>query len=270
MVLATLAFSSWWLTHTILDTSRTERVTRAVLDDVPMRSYIAGKLAPVVSQAVGAMSLNTAIDTSPGPPSASSAPTAPADTSALEDRLVTVLNDPSVRSQLEGFIVEVHRGLLGEDQGPAVLDKSTVNVLVAAAVPTMTSQDLAKLPPVSVDVPSQPLLHAGSRFLQGRFWQFGLGAIALLALAIGVSRDRRSAVKLIGKWLLGISLGHLVVMWIIPVIIVPRLSDSPWTSLIEHVARAFAGGVVVGLTVLVIAGLACLLVDRLIPQPANS
>ncbi len=256
MILATLAFASWWTSHTILDTSRTRRVTTTVLEDADLRRYVAKEIAPVVVRAVGTPSLSTA--------TGANAANAAAAT-LLTDRLTAVLDRPEIRVQLETFVVDAHQRLIGEGSGPVTLDKATVDALVTAAVPTMKPADLAKIPPVKVAVPQYGALSASRNALARRFPLFALGAIVLLTLAILASRDRRGSVKLVGQWLVGISVAHLFVLWIVPVMIVPRVSHSPWASLVAGVARALNAGIVTGLALLAAAGIVLLFADRFLP-----
>jgi hypothetical protein len=86
----------------------------------------------------------------------------------------------------------------------------------------------------------------------------------------GDDTDRHGTIKLIGKWLLGISAAHLLVLWILPVMVVPQLSNSPRVSLVASLARALNAGIVSGLVVLVVAGVACLLVDLLVPATGDT
>ncbi len=261
MLLAGLAFASWWTSHTILDTARTRRVTDAVLSSVEVRHYVAKAIAPIATDAVGAPTLNAATAT---PPATGPAATVAA-TDALEQRLGAVLDRPYIRAKLDQFVVDAHELLIGQTTAPAVLDQATVATLVHAAVPNLGLADLAKLPPVRIAVPHYGALSTGRKALKGRTLLYALGAIVLLAIALAISRDRHSTVKLIGKWLLGISVAHLLVLWVVPVLVVPQLSNSPWASLIGSVARALNAGIVVGLVVLAAAGVACLFVDLFVP-----
>jgi len=90
----------------------------------------------------------------------------------------------------------------------------------------------------------------------------------LVVAAVVFSRNRRDTVKLVGRWLVGISVGHLLVLYVLPVYVVPRVTKNPWADLIASVAREVGAGLVTGLVVVAAAGVACLLVDRLIPAPA--
>lgn len=259
MLLAGLAFASWWTSHTILDTARTRRVTDAVIGSVELRHYLAQTLSPVVSQSVGAPALSAATQTAPGASS----------TAQLSQELTMVLDRPDIRAKLDQFVVDAHKLLIGQSTTPAVLDKNTVITLVHAAAPTLTLQQLATLPPVKIDVPHVGALSTGRSALRNHFWLYGLGALLFLAAAVATTNDRHATIKVIGRWLLAISVAHLIVLWVIPVVVAPQVSNSPWVSLVASVARALNAGIITGLVLLAAAGLACLFVDLFVPAPGS-
>jgi hypothetical protein len=244
MALATLAFAAWWTTHTILDTGRTQRVASAVLENTDLRHYLAGQIAPFVARA----------DT-----------TNPQAKAVVQQRLTTVLDRPHVRAKLERFVGEAHARLVGERATPAVLDKATVDTLVAAALPNMTAAEIAKIPAVKVDVPQVAAFNTARRAFHDRTGLYLLGAVVALALALVVTRDRRSTLRLVGRWLIGISVGHLLVLWVVPVLVVPAVTHNPWAGLVAAVARALNAGVVTGLVVFAAAGVAFLVLDLFVP-----
>ena len=258
MLLATLAFASWWTSHTILDTARTRQATDAVLENANLRHYVAGKVASVVTPAVAPPALSAATNaTHPANPALSNQ-------RVLETRLDTVLDRQDIRARLEQFVTDAHDQLIGVGSKPAVLDQRTVRVLVKAALPTLSANDLAKVHAVRFDVPHVGVLAGTRDTLAHRFWFFLFGAIALVTLAIATSRNRKSTVKVVGAWLVGISVAHLIVLWIVPVVVVPKVSNSPWADLIAAVARALSAGIVTGLVVLALAGAAFLLADHFV------
>ena len=73
--------------------------------------------------------------------------------------------------------------------------------------------------------------------------------------------------RTVGRWLIGISLVHLVVLWVIPVLIVPAVTSSPWAALIAAVAKALSAGLLAGLIVLFVAGVGILVIDRFVGNP---
>jgi hypothetical protein len=265
MLLAALAFASWWTSHTILDTARTRRVTDAVIGSTEVRHYLADAIAPAVTQAVGAANVNAAARATPG-----AAAPAPSPADELSQRLGAVLDHPDIRVKLEQFVVDAHELLIGQSTRPAVLDQATVVTLVHAALPSMSLADLARIPPVRISVPRFGALSTGRRAFQNRTWLYALGAVVLLAIALATTKDRHGTIKLIGKWLLGISAVHLLVLWILPVLVAPQLSNSPWVSLVASVARALNAGIVSGLVILVVAGVLCLLVDVFVPATGET
>jgi hypothetical protein len=258
MVLAALAFSSWWTTHTVFDTTRSRRIAEVALTSAPLRAYVAEAIAPVVSAAVPTL-LSSPVGSS-----------TPAATEAVTPRLEAVLADPAIQAKLEQFIGDIHDRLVGIRSGPAILDPQTVAQLVAAADPQVTLADLARIPPVSIDVPTQRPLVDGSRTFRSRWPLYALGAVVLLAAAIAVTRDRRDTVRLIGKWLIGISIAQLVVLYVIPVLVVPRVTSNAWAGLVAAVAQEVGANLVTGLALMAAAGVACLFANRFIPQAAPS
>ena len=117
-------------------------------------------------------------------------------------------------------------------------------------------------------MPQSQALFKSREALVHRFWLYFLGAVVLLAIGLVATDDRRSAVKLIGKWLLGITVAHLLVLWIVPVVLLPAVTTNPWVHLVAAVAHAVNAGIVSGLVVLALVGVALLFVDLFIPQRA--
>jgi hypothetical protein len=250
MLCAALAFASWWTSHTILDTSRTRRVTEAVLENGDVRHFVAAHVASVTAPAVGS--------------------SATASKAEYTSQLDAVLRRHDIQLKLEQFVVDAHERLLGERKQPAVLDQATARTLVKAAFPSVSAADLNRVHAVRFDVPQSQAIFKGREAFAHRFWLYFLGAVVLLVLGFVMTDDRRSALKLVGKWLVGITVAHLIVLWIIPVLIVPAVTTNPWALLVSAVAQAVGAGIVTGLIVLAVVGIACLFVDHFMPARAAS
>ena len=245
MLCAAFAFAAWWTSHTILDTARTRRVTDAVLASAEVRHFVADRLASATAPAV--------VTTANG---------------GYANRLDTVLGRRDIQAKLEQFVVDAQERLLGERSRPAVLDQTTVRTIVAAAFPSTPPGELAKLHAVTFDVPQAQVLLKGRVALAHRFWLYLLGALALLTVGLVTTDDRHASVKLIGKWLIGITVAHILVLWIVPVLIVPAVTSNPWAHLVAAIARAVGAGVVTGLILLALAGVVFLFVDHFLPARA--
>jgi hypothetical protein len=265
MLVCGIAFSGWYAQHTVLDTTRTERVATTVLSDSTVRTFIAAEIEPVVASAsptTAAALTNSGVPPAPGTPAAEPG-------AAATSKLADTLADPAIEADLSRFIGDVHRRVIGVGSGPVTLDQAAVDRLVTAAVPTIPPSELAKIPPVSFDVPRTSALSSSRRLVADHWWLIGIVGVALVAAGIATSDDRRDAVKLIGKWLIGLSLVQLVFLWIVPVWLVPAASDNVWVRVVAKVARALNGGLVVGLFVICAVGVAALFVDLFIPRTAT-
>ena len=122
---------------------------------------------------------------------------------------------------------------------------------------------------VTFDVPQSQALFKSRQALAHRFWLYFLGAVVLLTVGLVTTDDRHAAVKLIGKWLIGITVAHLIVLWIVPVVILPAVTTNPWAHLVAAVAHAVGAGIVTSLVVLALVGVVFLFVDHFIPAPAT-
>jgi len=251
MLCAALAFASWWTSHTILDTARTRRVTEAVLESADLRHFVANHVASVTAPALGVTA--GAIATN----------------GTYTNHLDAALARPDIQLNLEQFVVDAHERLLGERTAPAVLDQRTARTLVAAAFPSVRGADLAKVHAVRFDVPQSQALFKSREAFAHRFWLYFLGAVVLLTVGLVTTDDRHASVKLIGKWLIGITVAHLIVLWIVPVVILPTVTTNPWAHLVAAVAHAVGAGIVTSLVVLALVGVVCLFIDHFIPAPAT-
>lgn len=264
MLLAGLAFASWWMSVTLLNTGRTARITDAALSNAAFRGFVADRIAQVT---VPADDTATAPAPAAVPPAGGpAAPDAARHRAAAE--IAGVLGRPDIRMHLEAFVQHAHDLLIGRSATPAVLDAATTRTIVAAAMPDVPPAELATIHPITFDVPRSRALDGGRTTFAHRFPLYALGAVVLVAAGLALGSDRHATAKLVGRWLLGISAAHLVVLWLLPVVIVPRVVSSPWADLVSAIARAVSAGLVVGLAVLAGAGVAFLLADHWIPAPA--
>ena len=97
--------------------------------------------------------------------------------------------------------------------------------------------------------------------------RFGEQAVHSCGHAVRGARVR--VVVDFAQWLIGITLAHLVVLWIVPVVILPAVTTNPWVHLVAAVAHAVGAGIVTSLVVLALVGLVFLFVDHFIPARAT-
>ena len=267
MLVAGLAFTGWYWSRTVLDTERTERVAHAVLTDSTIRGFLAERIEPVLAQrAPAAAAALTAQAGGAAPTSAGQ--TAGVDATVVQSQLADVLADPAIQRDLADFVGDLHRVVIGERTGPVTLAQSDVNRLVVAAAPSTPPESLAAIPSISFDPPVTPinkLRAAGAHW----WWLIGLAGMAMVGAALALSQDRRSNVRTIGTWLIGLSLIQLLVLWLIPVHVVPAVTDNVWARTGSLIAEALNGGLVIGLFVILGIGIVCRFANLFMRDPTR-
>ncbi len=251
MLVAGLCFTAWWAQHTMLDPTRTERIAHVVLDDAEFRDYLSKAIQPAVSRAVPTIGVQTAT---------------PAQVANVRTTLATTMARPEIRTALETFLADAHRQLVGQGTGAVTLSRDSVVSMVNAAIPGLSPADIAKIPPVKFDVPRASSLQTAREFLAQWLLPALAAAIVLVIGGLALSRRRANALKIVGRWLIAISLGHVLVLWLIPVEVLPRLTTSPWVHLIASTAKAFSAGVITTLVVMLGVGVFCLFFEHFVPN----
>ena len=190
------------------------------------------------------------------------------DAAAVQSQLAAVLADPAIQRDLEHFIGDLHRVVIGEQTGSVTLAQSDVDRMVTAAAPSIPPDQLAAIPPISFDPPVTPI--NGLRATGAHWWWLiGLVGVAIVATALALSDDRRSNVRTIGTWLIGLSLIQLLVLWVIPVHVVPAVTDNVWALVVSKVADALNGGLVIGLFVILGIGIVCRFANLFMRDPSR-
>ena len=250
MVLAGVALggfgvTGWQSLHTVLDPETSTRVAERVLESEEVRGVVAGVVSAVVVDRVPQL--------------------AGTDPAVLRTSVESSLADPVVADALTRFVAGAHGRLLGEGEGPVVLDRAAVDVVLTGA--GLDAATIAQVPAVSIPVPEAGPLASANADLPGRVQFAAIAAPILLVLGVAMSNDRPMRLRRVGTWLGGIGGANLVVLYLVPVHLAPGLSSSPWAGLVAGVARE-AGSQVVPLTAaLAAAGVVVRAVAKALPAP---
>lgn len=196
------------------------------------------------------------------------------DTTRTRRIAAIVLTSPELRSYVADKIAPVIVQALPPGSTPATstallnADQLATGISDALGRPEVQQglADLAKIPAVSIPIPQQAGLSAGTGAMRSRWPWYALGSAALLIAAIVVTGDRRATLQLIGRWLIGISVVQLLVLYVVPVWIVPRVTSNPWADLVASVIREWGATMITGLAVLAAGGVVCVLADHLVPS----
>jgi hypothetical protein len=230
LAVASLTLSAWWFRQSVLDPSRTAKVAEAVIDDPQVREALSG----AISQAIVAK-----------------VPNAPPDLAATVAARLGGLQDPSF---LGKAIQDAHARLVGAATGPVTLENGVLLPLVDASVAEAAGQ-------VSWEVPTVSPLAKVRKELDKLIT---LGVIVGLGLVVAgflLHPRHDQALRTVGGWALGAAAWSLLTAWVLPVYVLPRLVDNPWTSVAGAVAQARMSSLLGVLLALAGAGVACLVVS---------
>jgi hypothetical protein len=166
---------AWWAyaaRYTVLDSERSARIADVLVTQPVIRDAVAEGLSSALQRAL--------------PPGS---PVSPEEVDAVALR---ALDDPRAQEALRGTILNSHRRLIGEYDGPVSVDVSPIAAAgydaLMLARPDL-AEDLPEAPPLTVKLPTQNL------------------AVALLGLGLAAASDRPKALNRTGRWALRAGIG---------------------------------------------------------------
>jgi hypothetical protein len=227
-----LAMTGWWLQHTVFDPGRSQDVAEQVLAVDGVQAQITDAIVDAVAVELGqdpdtiALLVGQASETAGG---------------------VTLLTD---------VVVQSHAVIIGEAEGPVTITPQQLAELLG-------DERALLLPPIALPVTTIEPIDWLRQVLDATVvWAFVLAVVlALLALTIHPRRDR-----MVRRWGLGLIVLAAIVMvvgYVLPVVVLPTLTTSPWVQAIPELAQSQLGLLAgaslvcagVGLGLIVVAGL---------------
>ncbi len=197
----TVAWTSFVATATVLDPSRTDRVAEVLVTDPTVRQSVEDALTQALISVV--------------PPST------PVPDSELRLAARHALDDPRVLAVLRTAIVEAHRVLLGEGQGPVRVDAGPIAVAGREALLTAhpeLGRTLAAPPPLTVELPTDSFPNLGGlRKTAGELpRKASQAAVVLFLAALVVAADRGRILRRAGLFGLWTGGGWFAMGWLVP------------------------------------------------------
>jgi hypothetical protein len=199
---ATVAWSSWVATSTVLDPGRSERVAEVLTADPTVRGAVEDALAKALISAV--------------PPSV----TVP--DAELKAAARRALDDPRVAQVVWAAIVDAHRRLVGEIEGPVRVDAAPIAAAgrdaLLAAQPQLAGR-LPAPPPLSVALPTDSFPDLGGLrdlLAGGVTGKAVQAALLLFAAALLVASDRPRVLRRAGYFALWSGGGWVVLGVVAP------------------------------------------------------
>jgi len=227
-----LAAGGWWLQRVAFDTSTSGELADVVMRDEAIRSEVSAVIADAAAPTLGVPA---------------------SDLRLLVEQYVQA-DDPQIRATLEDIVAQSHARLIGERAEP-------VQITGAQIVPIVRADAAAALPPITLPVQEVGVLSA---IRTGLGWFVPAVAIVgvVAALAGLIAHPRKAdAVTGIGLFLIIGAIVAVLLVYVVPVFLLPAFDDSTWVGVIPAIARHSMPIVVSAALVLAAAGVALLVLS---------
>jgi hypothetical protein len=203
LVLASVAWSGFVLTHTVLDPGRSERLADQLLDNEVLREALVGRLAGAMGAALPPEFL--------------------VPDQQLEEAAAVALEDPRVEALVRDGIVRVHRNALEGNPEPVALDTTALGEAsrdALVAVRPELAMVLPEAPPLTVELPTVGLSWLGRLRELAQQVSLLLGAVSLVGILLSllVARNRPAVLRRVSFWAFGAAAFWLIVGYGIPVL----------------------------------------------------
>jgi hypothetical protein len=281
LLVATVTLSGWWWRHTTLDPSRTGRVAESLMESPEIRSLIVDRIVDQVAASTGRPA---------------------SELKAIADERLDN-DDPATRTPLPAVanaLQQVHERLVGVASGPVTLSPDAISELLgpelAAQVPLSSiatidpaaalaaaGQDsgfadslgdlnappsgapvAASSSPMSWNVPELGWMSSARDRLDDLIALGIVVALGLVAAGLLLHPRPEETLRSVGWWSLGAAAWQLMIAWVLPVVILPKLTDNPWIAVASGVTKASTTGLIGVLVALVGAGAVCIVASIVI------
>lgn len=201
LVLASVAWAAFVLTHTALDPGRSERLADQTLENETLRRALVSRLASSMEDA-----LPIAV---------------PLPRSAFEAAAETTLDNPQVEALVRDGLVQAYENALEGNGEPVELDASALGQAGREAlVAERPELDLVlpAVPPMPIEIPTTGLNWLGTvrRIALRVTWILGVASAAGALFALPITKDRPAVLRRVSKWAFGAAAFWLVVGYAIP------------------------------------------------------
>jgi hypothetical protein len=220
LALASVALAVWLVRRTALEPNRTAEVTDAVLDSPELRAEISRQVSERISQQTGE------------------------DPSDIEPFVDEVLEQEGVGRMLAGTITAAHRRLVDPDAPPATIDTQAMSVLTGGQVPEE----------FTLTVPTIGWLDTARRALDQWLPFVTLVAAALALAGVALHPNQPRGLCHVGYWLVGATLVQVALGYLVPVVVAPALTASPWADVVATAVRAYSRTLITTLAAVLAAG----------------
>ncbi len=203
---ASLAISGFWLQRVAFSPGQSNSLASVVLKD----SAIKRELIDIVARET-AQRLNV-------------------DEAQMRENVTAVANHPEGAELLGSIIEDAHARLIGEKQ-------DEVTIAGEELVPIVRNEAAADIPTITIPVPRVTALDIARQTLTWMVPAAAIAAAALVVLGFLAHPDKLDVMRSVGFGLLVLAALLVLLGYVVPVVIVPALSDNPWVGVAPQLAK---------------------------------
>jgi hypothetical protein len=234
LLIATITLSGWWWRSTTLEPARTARVADEVITSPKVRSLIADQVSSQLAARTGL----------------------PVD--QLKTTVEQRMADPGFDvAAVSGLLKQAHERLVGVGEGPVQIGQATIASLTGIDVASLGASPEATAP-IAWDVPKLNWM-ADVRSKLDDLIRLGIIVAAGLVISGLLLHPRpEQTLRSVGWWGIGAAAWQVMIAWVLPVYVIPKLTDNPWAEVATGVTKASTSGLIGVLLGLVGGGIACI------------
>jgi hypothetical protein len=204
------ALTGWWFNHTALNPSTTSSIAKEVLANDDVNDQLVRVITANVQTQLTAAGL------------------------PLPDETIATIVRQQTHSAagvtlLSDLVAQAHAKVIGQSTAPVAI--STAQLVAMFGTPAATVQ------PVVIPVPEVKPLSWLHRTLESTVPMAVTVAIIAGVLSFLVDSDKAASLRGVGIGLLLIAAVLMVLGYVVPVLIVPQLTSSPWVAVVPAVAK---------------------------------
>jgi hypothetical protein len=222
-----LALSGFWLQYTAFSPGHSESAARVVLGDKAIRA----ELARVIATATGAQ--------------------LGVDPALVDAKVQATAANPEGAALMANIVSQAHAVLIGAAEPPVLI---TPEQLVQAT----RFDAAAALPAVTLPVEKVTALSVMRQTLRWLVPIAAVAAVVLMLLGFATHPDRSELMRSLSYLLLALAAFLFVIGYVVPVFVLPKLTDNVWIGAAPRLARDSLPFLIGSVLVLVGAAGACL------------
>jgi hypothetical protein len=221
-----LAISGFWLQYTAFSPSHSESAAKVVLQD----NAIKAELARVIATATGAQ--------------------LGVDPALVDAKVKETASNPAGAALMAKIVAQAHAVMIGEANPP-------VQITPQQLVEVLRDERAAALPAVTLPIEKVTVLSLMRQTLRWLVPIAGLAALVLLLLGFAAHPDRPELMKSLSYMLLAFAAFLVVIGYLVPVFLLPKLTKNVWVAAAPRLARDSLPLLASGVAVLVGAAGLC-------------